>query len=90
MAVQADWNYSDSFCFTLICHPVEEEDSYLVGNVRISYAAPDEKWSVAAFVNNVGDEEYRQYGLNLESVSAALLNAFAPPRWWGVTARYNL
>jgi iron complex outermembrane receptor protein len=90
VAVQGDWNYSDSFCFTLICHPVEEEDSYLVGNVRVSYAAADNKWSVAAFVNNVGDEEYRQYGLNLESAVAGVLSGFAPPRWWGVTARYNL
>ena len=89
MALQADFHYLDDFCFTLVCHPVEEEDGYVVGNVRVSYAAQDERWSITGFVNNVGDTEYRQYGLNLESVVTGVTNGFAPPRWFGATVRYN-
>lgn len=89
LAVQGDWYYTDDYCYTLICHPVEEEDSYLVGNVRISYTAADDQWSITGFVENVGDIEYRQYGLALESVITGVTNGFAPPRWWGATLRYN-
>ena len=32
----------------------------------------------AAFVNNVTDEEYRQFGLSLETVTTGINNAFAP------------
>ena len=78
LAVQGDWLYSDDFCFTLVCHPVEEEDSYIVGNVRVSYTAADDQWSITGFVKNIGDEEYRQYGLTLEAVTTGVASGYAP------------
>ena len=89
LAVQADFNYVDDFCFTAVCHPVEEEDGYAISNIRVSYTDNDNRWSIAGFVNNAGDTEYRQYGLNLEGVVTGVTNGYAPPRWFGVTIRYN-
>ena len=37
LALQGDVQYSSEFCFTVLCAPVEEEESYTVGNARISY-----------------------------------------------------
>lgn len=88
-SLQADFNHTDNFCFTLICHPVEQESSYTVANLRASYTSQNEDWSVTAFVNNVTDAEYRQYGLNLVSVTGTVTNLFTPPRWSGATLRYN-
>ena len=63
LGLQADVQYSSDFCFTVLCAPVEHEDSYTVGNARISYDS-NSAWSVAAFVNNVTEEEYRVYAFD--------------------------
>ena len=89
LAVQADFNYVDDFCFTLVCHGVEEEDAYTVANLRVSYTTEDERVSVTGFINNFTDTEYRQYGLSLESVTTGVNMGFAAPRWAGVTVRYQ-
>ena len=34
MALQGDFTYSDSFCFTVVCGPIDEEGSYVIGNFR--------------------------------------------------------
>ena len=52
-SVQADVLYSDDFCFTVLCAPVEEESSYTVANARIAYGAEDGRWEVAIFGDNL-------------------------------------
>lgn len=88
LTVQGDFNYAENFCFTVVCHHTEKEDSYIVGNARITYTTNDDKWSLAAFVRNLGDAEYRIYGLD-GSFAGVTDSAFAPPRWFGGTIRYN-
>ena len=64
-----------------MCAPVEEEDSYTVGNARIGYDSAG-AWSVAAFVNNVTEEEYRVYAFDsslFAGVVAGCLRAAARP-----------
>lgn len=76
------------FCFRVICNPLEEEDSYIVANTQLSYTTSDEKWRLAAFIKNVGDEEYRMVGLDLifAGISAS---SFANPRWYGGSIAYQ-
>lgn len=88
MAVQGDFNYNGDFCFTASCSPTEEEDSYVVGNARISYTTGDEKWKISAFVRNISDKEYRVYALD-NSVVGFTASAFAPPRWFGGSVSYT-
>ena len=80
MAVQGDFNYSDGFCFSVLCAPIDQEDSYVIGNFRVSYTTGDERWKLAAFVNNVSDTEYRLYTLDISGLSFAT-DAYANPRW---------
>lgn len=87
MVFQADFNHSDDFCFTAVCHPFEEEDAYTVGNLRISYEQ-DDRWSIAAFVRNVSDEEYQVFGIDSSAIGFSQ-QAFSAPRWAGVELRYS-
>ncbi|NKB39385.1 MAG: TonB-dependent receptor plug domain-containing protein [Gammaproteobacteria bacterium] len=88
MAMQADFNYSDDYCFSVLCAPLDKEDDYIIGNFRMSYTTSDERWSVAAFVNNVSDTHYRLYTLDISGLGIAN-DAYANPRWAGGTISYN-
>jgi iron complex outermembrane receptor protein len=88
LTFQADANYSSDFCFTVVCHPLEEEDSYTVGNARITYSSPDQSWSFAAFVRNIGDKEYRVFALDGSFVGWSQY-AYGAPRWAGIEASYS-
>jgi iron complex outermembrane receptor protein len=63
LAFQGDVQYSSEFCFTVLCAPVEQEESYTVANARISYDS-NSAWNIAAFVNNLTEEEYRVYAFD--------------------------
>jgi len=88
-SIQGDLQYSDDFCFTVLCAPVEEEQSYTVANARVGYAAPDGRWEVAAFVNNLFEEEYRVYAFDSSLFSGVVAGVYAKPRTWGVTASFR-
>ena len=88
-SVQADVQYSAEFCFTVLCAPVEQESSYSVSNARVGYAGPGRRWDVAAFVNNIFDEEYRVYAFDSSLFSGVVAGVYAKPRIWGVSASYR-
>ena len=88
MALQADFTYSDNFCFTVVCGPIDKEGSYTIGNFRASYTSADERWRLAAFVHNVSDTEYRLYSLDINALGIAN-DAYANPRWAGGTISFN-
>jgi iron complex outermembrane recepter protein len=86
MSIQGDVYYTDDFCFTTLCAPVEQEESYTVANARIGYAAPGGRWEVAAFVNNLFEEEYRVYAFDSSLFAGVVAGVYAKPLTWGVTA----
>ncbi len=81
--------YSDKFCFTVLCAPVEREDAYTVANARISYDGGGGRWGVAAFVNNMFDEEYRVYAFDSSLFAGVVAGVYAKPRTWGFSATYR-
>ena len=88
-SVQADVQYSDKFCFTVLCAPVEKEGSYTVANARIGYATENGRWEVAAFVNNLTEEEYRVYAFDSSLFSGVVAGVYGKPRTYGVTASWR-
>lgn len=88
-SVQADVQHSDKFCFTVLCAPVEKEGSYTVGNARIGYAAENGRWEVAAFVNNITEEEYRVYAFDSSLFAGVVAGVYGKPRTYGVTASWR-
>ncbi|MBM4218094.1 MAG: TonB-dependent receptor [Gammaproteobacteria bacterium] len=88
-SIQGDVYYTDGFCFTVLCAPVEEEESYTVANARIGYAAADGRWEVAAFVNNLFEEEYRVYAFDSSLFAGVVAGVYAKPRTYGLTASWR-
>ncbi len=88
-SIQGDVYYTDDFCFTALCAPVEEEASYTVANARIAYGAGDGRWEVAAFVNNLFEEEYRVYAFDSSLFAGVVAGVYAKPRTYGLTASWR-
>ena len=84
-SLQADFQHSDKFCFTVLCAPVEREGAYNVTNARIGYTGPNDTWEIAAFVNNIFAEKYRVYGYDNTLFDGTVAGVYAKPRTWGVT-----
>ncbi len=61
--------------------------SYRVTNLRLAYVTEDEKWEVAAWANNVFDEEY--YVHNYYVAPFGAIHTPALPRTYGVNATYQ-
>jgi iron complex outermembrane receptor protein len=88
-SVQADVLYTSKFCFTVLCAPVEKEAAYSVVNARVGYAADNRRWSVAAFVDNLTDEEYRVYAFDSSLFAGVVAGVYGKPRTYGVTATWR-
>ena len=94
MAAQYDFNYMDDHFFQLKNSPVGTQDAYVVSNVRLSWTSASQAWLVAAYVNNVTDEEYGRMAFDLAGPPSGggfgMTELFyADPRWWGVSVNYS-
>lgn len=88
-SLQADALYSDGFCFTVMCAPVERESSYHVENIRVGFAPGDGRLNIAFFVNNLFNRKYRVYAFDGSLFWGDTLGVYAKPRTWGVSLRYD-
>ncbi|MFM9853069.1 MAG: TonB-dependent receptor [Sphingomonadaceae bacterium] len=86
-SLQADALYTDKFCFTVLCAPVEQERAYHVENLRIGFDSANKRWSIAAFVNNVFARQYRAYAFDSSLFAGVVAGVYAKPRTWGLTAK---
>ena len=65
ITLQLDFNYMDEVWFDALNNPLLNEDDYWIWNARVSWTSGNEKWEVAAFGRNLGDEEYMVYAFDL-------------------------
>lgn len=76
-----DYSFIDDQ-FTSADNTVERAiDSYELWNLRVGYDS--EHWSVQAFVENLGDEEYSSAIENLETFYTGFQRTVGKPRWAG-------
>ena len=67
----------------------ERADGYVTFDANLTYTAPDERWSVAAYVRNIGNEAVYT-GAGVHAFAPPLTYAtIAPPRTYGVRLRYT-
>ena len=80
------WNQVDDQHYSEYNHPSMIQDSYLYGFGSIGYRR--DAWELKAWVRNAFDEVYFKGGDDVSDVGFTVwpLN---PPRWWGLTFRYN-
>lgn len=88
VALQLDFNHQADHFFDITNSSVSKEDAYTVVNARISYQVND-KLNLAVFAKNLTDEEYRVYTFDFTAIAGFNQQFFAPPRWIGVSARYD-
>ena len=62
-------------------------ESSFIHNARISYTMEQSGIELAAFVNNISDENRQTMAYDLISTGGFQLRSYDRPRWWGVTIR---
>ncbi len=88
LSVQVDFNHQAEHFFDITNSDVSAEDSYTVYNARIGYQVSD-NLTVAAYVKNLTDEDYRVYTFDFSGPAGFNQQMFAPPRWYGVNVNYS-
>ncbi len=88
LSVQVDGYHVGEQYFNTINHPTARADSYTVFNTSLGYTADSGNWDLTAFVENLADEEFATYAIDVSSFGYSLLS-YGRPRWWGVQFRYR-
>lgn len=89
-SLHGDINWKSSVEFFLPNFPDEGQDGYALGNAHVSLMSPDEAFEFQVFVTNIGNKHYRLFAENGTPLGVPATTAvFAPPREWGVRARYR-
>ena len=88
ITLQTDFNYQDEVWFDALNNPLLSEDAYWLWNARVSWTSTDEKWEVAAFGRNLGDEQYMVYAFDL-SFFGFNEEMLGTPRAYGIDATFR-
>ena len=89
LSVQADYVWQDNQNFNLVFTPVIEEESYGVANARLAYSNAAKSWTVAVFVRNLTDTEYRSYSFDSSGSFGSIEDVPGPQRWFGGSFTYR-
>ncbi len=90
----ANWQYTGEQFFTPFNRPNVRQDSYDVGNVRLTWRSEDDRWAVSVYGDNVTDEDYftnaLESGVPVPGVDPVVPQFFlGAPRSWGVRVTYQ-
>ncbi len=66
-----------------------EQDSYMMSNARLSYTPASERYTVAAFANNLEDERVFSNSLQSPVKPGTIYNQNRPPRTYGLRLMVN-
>ncbi len=91
MFVQVDGRYQSDMDLSVITDPIEaaifREPGYSLFNLRAGLGSNTESWQLLAFVENVGDEEYRTLVRN--DGTFGINELYGMPRTWGLRYIYR-
>lgn len=87
-SAQVDFSRQGEHFFDITNSDVSREDSYTVVNGRIAFYM-GENLTLSLWGKNLTDEEYRVYTFDFTGPAGLNQQFYAPPRWFGATARYN-
>jgi iron complex outermembrane receptor protein len=88
-AIQTDFNYVDEHFLEPNNREYLAEDGYFIANARLSLLSQDERWTVSAWVKNIGDEEYRTAAQDLALSLGFSEIVVGVPTTWGVEFEYR-
>ncbi len=70
-------------------HPGKMQDSLTLVNARMGLGADDESWMLELWAQNLTDEDYYQVVFDAPTQTGGLNAFLAPPRTYGLTARFK-
>ncbi|MEX0733247.1 MAG: TonB-dependent receptor [Steroidobacteraceae bacterium] len=88
-AIQTDFTYVDEHFLEPNNREYLSEDGYFIANARLSLLSQDERWSVSAWVKNLGDEEYRTAAQDLALSLGFSEIVVGVPTTWGLEFEYR-
>lgn len=88
MSLQGEAMYTDDQYFDITNTTLGTEDSYTIANFRAMYVTGSGDSSIALWVNNVTDEEYRIYAIQVPGLGFSQ-SMVGMPRWAGVTVSHT-
>ena len=88
MAAQFDFMHRSKHYFALTGLPTVEENGYILMNASLMFTGAEGRWSVNAFVRNLGDEQHlvQTFDLSGPAVFGMVEQYYNRPRWWGLSA----
>ena len=101
LAFQIDGNYNDDQYLDVFNSAGSREESYFIGNLRLTYITGDDNWELGAFVRNFTDTKHRLYLLDLAAGDlfvppdvpptgdGIIEQVYGPPRWAGGYISYR-
>lgn len=87
--VQTDINYSDDYFYNLRNFDADKYDSYVKVNASIGWVSEDDNWDVSFAVRNLTDERIGIQGFDLATLCGCNEVSYQPPRWYGISLRYQ-
>ncbi|WP_273143949.1 TonB-dependent receptor [Oceanicaulis alexandrii] len=82
--LRTDYQHTGEYFFDPSNNPEVLVDSYSTVDARLSWQPNDERWEVALWAKNLGDETYPLHIIKNNGIG---FNVFAPPRTWGASLR---
>ncbi|MEM1189759.1 MAG: TonB-dependent receptor [Pseudomonadota bacterium] len=90
LSFRLDYTWQDEVFFSAFNVSQLYQDSYGWGRARATYASGSSDWSVAAFIDNIGDEEVISNAtFNGDIIDSTVTGNMAPPRTVGVELRFS-
>ncbi|MGI9289498.1 MAG: TonB-dependent receptor [Pseudomonadales bacterium] len=89
LSVQTDFNWQDDIFTDISSEPAFSVDDYWLVNARVALAAEDGRWEVAAWGQNILDEEYVTHQFEDAGTALYFARYFGMPATYGISARYS-
>lgn len=89
VALQLNGIYVAERSISAIDHPDQRIGSYLKLDARVTWTSPDERWKLAAFVNNLTDKHILSTSVDFTTLTGGGVDAVERPRWFGGSATYR-
>jgi iron complex outermembrane receptor protein len=89
MAAQLSANYQSETFHNARNFTAHEIDSYATADTRLTWVDAEDKWLIAAYVDNLFDSDHELIGFDVTGFYGTSQISYAKPRTYGVTIRRN-
>tara|TARA_A100001037_G_scaffold266372_3_gene258490 strand:+ start:296 stop:2395 length:2100 start_codon:yes stop_codon:yes gene_type:complete len=89
LSLRGEFYHRDKIYFTAFEDERVDQGAIGLWNARLTFTSANERWFVAAFGQNLGDEEYLENVLTVQALIGQI-GFYAPPRTYGVQVGFSL